>query len=157
MWEKLGNFLFLLLDTKVIAPSKGGRKGYLTANAKDINRLPSRPPVPDRYVTLACSLLFRKIFPPKAEPYKNLLLNSQKLGLLDMESEFRGERKKKQSLVTWFTEKSDTQEKGYAHRKHTITQKRILRVIITISSSPGLYHKALLSFLARRSTLPLAE
>lgn len=124
MWEKLGNFLFLLLDTKVIAPSKGGRKVYLTANAKDINRLPSRPPVPDRYVTLACSLLFRKIFPPKAEPYKNLLLNSQKLGLLDMESEFRGERKKKQSLVTYDLQKSPTRRKKDMRTENTQLHKK---------------------------------
>lgn len=68
-----------------------------------------RPPSPPGSVTL---FLFSQNISPKAEPYKNFLLNSQKLGLLDMKSEFRGERKR-QSVVTYDLQKILTRrEKG---------------------------------------------
>lgn len=46
----------------------------------------------------------------------------------------------------------DKQGKGM-RAENTQLDKKILRVIATISTSPGLYHKALLSFLTRKPTL----
>lgn len=46
----------------------------------------------------------------------------------------------------------DKQGKGM-RAENTQLDKKILRFITTISTSPGLYHKALLSFLARKPTL----
>lgn len=120
-------FPFNRVNTKVIThPSKESRKLYLTANAKDIHRPLHAPPCRPRSVTLACSLFFRKIFPPKAEPYEKLLLNSRKLGLLDMESEFRGSEKKKKEKV-WrhmiYRKSRQRRNMGMRTRKHTIRQK----------------------------------
>lgn len=110
--EKLGNILFILLNTKVMPPlQKKAEKSILQQMPKTLIVSPHASPSPPGPSRLLAPC-FRKISPPKAEPYKNLLLNSQQLGLLDMKSDFRRERKR-HSVVTCDLQKISTRrEKG---------------------------------------------